>query len=510
MSAPSPARAQRAWPAERLAALPPRRSRWLPSPRWRRCCASRRLTVQSYWFDEAVTVELVRKPLGAMLSAIPGSESTPPLYYVLAWAVDAAVRHGRGGAAVALGADRHRHDPGRVLGGGATRDPTRGAGGGCPRCGEPAARVVLAGGARVRAAAAVDHLGAGDVRAHPGAVNRAPARGVGGAVRARAGGALLRALRDRAAGRLARVAVARAPEFRGTLAACAAVALAGAALLPLAIHQASNDRADFIRHIALGKRILQLPKQYLVGFDAPLEAAATVVAVALAAYGLWLLARRADARERRGAAVAARVAAPALLVPLVLAVVGADYLITRNLIAAWVPAMIVVAAGLGARRAGRAGVGAAVALCALSLAVLIAVEASPAYHRGDWRGVARALGPPPHAGRAVVISPFSGKTSLRIYTTDLGTPPPQPAGVGEIDVVAVAERRQGQTPKPPRPATLPPPPPGFTTPEVKRAETYTLVRYRAPSGFAPIDPALLAGLKLAPGVPAIGYQVPPQ
>src|SRR5215204_1376947 len=40
---------------------------------------------QSYWFDEAVTVQLLRMDLGDMLSAIPDSESTPPLYYVVAW-----------------------------------------------------------------------------------------------------------------------------------------------------------------------------------------------------------------------------------------------------------------------------------------------------------------------------------------------------------------------------------------------------------------------------------------
>lgn len=43
------------------------------------------LDVQSFWLDESVTVGLVREDLGGMLSAIPDSESTPPLYYVLAW-----------------------------------------------------------------------------------------------------------------------------------------------------------------------------------------------------------------------------------------------------------------------------------------------------------------------------------------------------------------------------------------------------------------------------------------
>ena len=43
------------------------------------------LDVQSYWFDEAVTVGLVKSSFGHMLSSIGGSESTPPLYYVIAW-----------------------------------------------------------------------------------------------------------------------------------------------------------------------------------------------------------------------------------------------------------------------------------------------------------------------------------------------------------------------------------------------------------------------------------------
>jgi hypothetical protein len=42
------------------------------------------LGAQSYWYDEAITVELVRRPFHTMLGALPHSESTPPLYYVLA------------------------------------------------------------------------------------------------------------------------------------------------------------------------------------------------------------------------------------------------------------------------------------------------------------------------------------------------------------------------------------------------------------------------------------------
>ena len=44
------------------------------------------LSTQSYWYDEIVTVGLLKMDLGGMLSAIPDSENTPPLYYLLAWA----------------------------------------------------------------------------------------------------------------------------------------------------------------------------------------------------------------------------------------------------------------------------------------------------------------------------------------------------------------------------------------------------------------------------------------
>ena len=40
---------------------------------------------QGFWFDEANTAQLVRFSPGKMLGLIPQSESTPPLYYCVAW-----------------------------------------------------------------------------------------------------------------------------------------------------------------------------------------------------------------------------------------------------------------------------------------------------------------------------------------------------------------------------------------------------------------------------------------
>src|SRR3954447_10900474 len=43
------------------------------------------LDTQSYWSDEAVTAGLLQHGFGDLMRAIPDSESTPPLYYALAW-----------------------------------------------------------------------------------------------------------------------------------------------------------------------------------------------------------------------------------------------------------------------------------------------------------------------------------------------------------------------------------------------------------------------------------------
>src|SRR3954468_18021859 len=85
MSAPSPARAPRARPAELLARLPAHAGALAAITALGGALRFATLTVQSYWVDEAVTVAVVRNSFGFMWSAVPRTESTPPLYYVLAW-----------------------------------------------------------------------------------------------------------------------------------------------------------------------------------------------------------------------------------------------------------------------------------------------------------------------------------------------------------------------------------------------------------------------------------------
>src|SRR3954453_11601694 len=274
MSAPSPAPAQRARPAERLAPLPASAVFVAGLTALGAALRFSTLAVQSYWLDEAVTVVLVRKSLGGGLSTIPNSESTPPLYYVLAWLWAQLFGTGEVGLR-SLSA----------LIGTATIPVAYAA---AARLVSPRAGLIVAALAAVnpllvwfsqeaRAYALLVLLTTAAVAVFARLLDRPAPRPL-------AGWALLSAL-ALATHYFALFVVVpmavwllwrhgRGAARRGVLAACGGVALAGAALLPLLVHQATNDRADYIRKLGLVGRALQVPKQYLTGFDAPLEAVA--------------------------------------------------------------------------------------------------------------------------------------------------------------------------------------------------------------------------------------------
>jgi mannosyltransferase len=444
------------------------------------------LSVQSFWLDEAVTARLVRHGFFDMLSKIPGSESTPPLYYALLWPWsrvfgewEVGLRSLSALAGTALvpvvyliGRDLVSRRAGLIAAGLTAVNPllvwysqeARAymlfallAGASFllfERALRSGARWQLAGWALVSAAALVTHYFA-----------------------------LFVVLPE------ALWLLMRARPRRGAVMAVGSVALAGAAVLPLAVDQSDAARAHFITGTSLASRVIQVPKQYLIGYDAPAEVVLAAAAGALALYGGWLLLQRATPEQRRGAALPAAVAGLALVVPLVMALAGADYLITRNLIAALPLLLVAVAAGFAASRAGLA---AAAALAAISLVAVIAVDVTPSYQRDDWRAAARAIGPP-GPPRAVVVFPGAGNVPLGLY---LHASPFPRVGVpvGEIASVAVATRGSNsqeelQAVNVARTAAAPS---GFTLAERRMGRSYTLVRWRAPRPVVVVTQGLLA------------------
>ena len=164
-----------------------------------------------------------------------------------------------------------------------------------------------------------------------------------------------------------------------------------------------------------------------------------------------------------------------------LALIGSDYLIARNLIGGLVPATIVVAAGLAAPRAGRLGLAAACALCALCAGAWILGAGEAKFKREDWRSAVTALGPA--AGdRVIVATPgWRGDRPLRWYLSGTSPLPPGGARVSEVAVLGMADSRDApgdvRTPRAGREAR--PPGSGFQLVGRVDAERFTLLRYRS-------------------------------
>jgi hypothetical protein len=177
-----------------------------------------------------------------------------------------------------------------------------------------------------------------------------------------------------------------------------------------------------------------------------------------------------------------------------LALIGVDYLDTRNVLVAWPPLALAVAAGLGARAAGTAGLAAAGTLVALGAFTVVLVNADATLQRDDWRGVARALGEPQAEPRAVVVTPFFAEQTFAVYAPDLEVMPTEGTPVREVDYVALPrrERTQSRPGSPPRPEGHPPPAAGFTLTETRFDETFTLLRYTAPEPVPVTPEALVA------------------
>jgi mannosyltransferase len=452
--------------------------------------------VQSFWLDEGIAIDSMRHGFGAMFDSIAHTEGNPPFYFVLGWGWTRIFGDSEAGirslsALFGLATVPVVFAIGRRL---AT-----------PRVALVAAALVATNPLLVwfsqeaRPYALVVLLSSLSVLLLLRVLERPTTRGL-------AGWAVVCALTLAThyfAGLLVAIEsawlLARVRPLRLPAAAVGAVALAVAALAPLIAEQRSIQDFSFVQGESLLTRFAaQVPKQFLIGYDAPLERIATVGCVLLIAVAIALLLTRSEPRERRAAVIGASLGLGVLVVALVLGAAVFDYLLSRYVIGALVPLILVAAAGYGARRAGRAGMAAAAVMCAVSVAVVIAVDARVDLQRDDWRGVAEAL-PPPTGPRAFVISPIHGSIPLALYVPRLRPLPPAGAVVSEIAAVAIAKHEAGQTRHAPAIPPIPPPP-GFTEVARRSGSTYSLVVYRAPQPL-PVAPPELAGTSLEPGAP---------
>jgi mannosyltransferase len=462
------------------------------------------LHVQSYWFDEAVTVGLVKSSFGHMLSRIGGSESTPPLYYAIGWLWSRVF----GTSEVGL----------RSL---------------SALCGTAFVPVAWAA-ARELATQRVAIVAAALATVNPLLIwYSQEARSYALLLLLGSVSFLLfaRMLREPSARTLAWWTIAsglaiathyfaafvvapealwlllRFPDRRQPAVAIAGLAAVGGVLLPLLLHQRGLDLTSFITQQSLGSRLLRVPKQFAIGYDAPADKVLTVAAAVLVVIGLWLAFARLVDRERRAVRVAGIVGTAATGLPLLLALAGTDYFNTRNVIAAWLPLALVPSVGFGARHAGRAGTAAALGLCAIGLFVSIAIWSDRTYQRDDNRGLAEALGPAT-VPRAIVVTPVFAPVTLKLYLQPFVVPT-QIVKVREVDLAALPRRGAGLTRAAPPPRPVPhPPAPGMRLVEKRYRPTYTLFRFQSAKPVA-FFPAGLLSNRLDPRAVAVLYQGPP-
>jgi mannosyltransferase len=434
------------------------------------------LDLQSYRYDEAVTVLRVLHPsLFDTLSAVPRSESTPPLYYLLAWLWSRPFGTGEVGLR-SLSALCGTASIAIVYLGAVSLPLPR-------RAGLVAAAVV--------AVSPVLIWFSQDARAYALAflltalsfLFFARARR-SGAKRDLAWWAALSALALAThyfTGFVvlpeAALLIWGASERRRVAAAIAAVAVAVLLLLPIGLRQAEGAGTGWIAEQRLGWR-LERAGAKLVGEDngdehgvrqaGPIPLAAPA---ALAAAALVLLLWGGDEEERRGAAAAAAVGGAGLALPLLLGLLGADYLDGRNLIPVFAPLIVLLGAGFGVRRGGRAGLGLAAAFCLCSLVFALEIDRLPRLQRENLRNAAAAAGPLTPS-KAVVAARYVSNQPLRYYLGGdfaAGRLPP----LREIDLVGSKSAAERNAPR-----LLPA---GFRRVGSKPVSyDFTLTRYRAP------------------------------
>jgi hypothetical protein len=224
----------------------------------------------------------------------------------------------------------------------------------------------------------------------------------------------------------------------------------GLALVPLAVHQSHRGLTTWIAHAPLGPRVAQVWPQFVLGFGSPAWGVLKWVALAAAVLGLVPVMRRDAGVARRGGRLCAGLVVAGLALSLLLVAGGVDDLLTRNLLALWVPAAVAVAAGLAVARPPAVGVLAAAVMCGCGVVAAAGVATERALERPDWRVVARTLGPRPAAavaaggGRAILVQHYRDLLPLSLYLPGLrAIRSRRGATVSELDVVSFTSPPSG-------------------------------------------------------------------
>jgi mannosyltransferase len=177
---------------------------------------------------------------------------------------------------------------------------------------------------------------------------------------------------------------------RAVMSACVPIGVVGILLAPLAYLQ--RGHGSWIDTSPLASRVEEVGRNLISGVsiaNVALEFLAAAFVVALI-----LLALTGSTGERRAAWAMLAVGTISLVIPLVLALAGSDYLITRNVIASVLPFALVASIGGASRHFGRIGYALAGSLAAVSLVNIVLIASDDRLQRVEWKHAAQLLGEP--------------------------------------------------------------------------------------------------------------------
>ena len=216
----------------------------------------------------------------------------------------------------------------------------------------------------------------------------------------------------------------RGPGLRRVLPVFVGIGVGLLAILPMLLHQQEHGGVFWIGEIPLWPRVRDTVFFFAAGQegvstmdhhrDEVFAAGLVFFALCAAAAFLW---SKPDVRRRLLLVV--WVAGGFLALPYLASLVGSDYILERNLLPAWIPVTIVIAAGLCVPRLRWFGPAVVGAVClAFAGVVLAGVPRNPERQRDDWEAVAKRIGPATE-DRIVEVSPWWHARGLRIYMPGL-------------------------------------------------------------------------------------------
>jgi 4-amino-4-deoxy-L-arabinose transferase-like glycosyltransferase len=228
----------------------------------------------------------------------------------------------------------------------------------------------------------------------------------------------------------------RGRERRAILAALALPVMICAALAPLALYQQAHVPRPWDTLYTVKEQLAATAQSFLVGitWTPVIHRFGVALLAILACAAVLTLLRSGQQDERRIGGGLALLAVVTLVLPLLISLVGTNYLAPRNLLYAWPFLALLVAMGAGRQAAGRLSAAGLLVGCGVCVAIVVAVAGTPRLQREDWRGLLGSLGPA-HGSRAVIVAEsFNDDPIVEYYLPDLERPI-HPSRIHEVDVI---------------------------------------------------------------------------